>query len=62
MVVKYVDEVGAVIPPMRVYSQAAEPVLSIEHELAIWIDTDDSDKVYLVYRRGAGDQVMVELT
>jgi hypothetical protein len=46
---------------IKVYSQDAEPALSADQKLAIWIDTDDSNRVYLVFRRGAGDQVSVEL-
>lgn len=62
MAVKYVDDSGVLVPPIKVYSQDAEPTLNATNELAVWIDTDDSDRVYLVYRRGAADQVKVELT
>lgn len=44
------------------YEQAAEPTLSDDGVMAIWKDTDDSNRIYLVYRRGSGDQVKVELT
>lgn len=44
------------------YEQDDEPILSADGNAAIWIDSDDSDRVYLVYRRGTGDQVKVELT
>ncbi len=47
---------------IKVYSQASEPTLSADNYMAIWIDTDDSNKVYLVFRRGTGDQVKVQLT
>jgi len=47
---------------IKVYSQAAEPTLDTDHKMCIWIDTDDSDRVYLVFRRGNADQVKVELT
>jgi hypothetical protein len=46
---------------IRVYSQAAEPTLGADNRMAIWIDTDDSNRVYLLFRRGSGDQVAVEL-
>jgi hypothetical protein len=61
MAVKYVTSEGAVIPPMVVYSQDAEPTLDTDHKMCIWIDTNDSNKVYLVFRRGTGDQVKIEL-
>lgn len=44
----------------KVYRQATMPTLSENGGAAIWQDTDD-DKTYLVYRRGDGDQVSVEL-
>jgi len=47
---------------IKVYSQDAEPTLDADSKLAMWIDTNDLDRVYLVYRRGTGDQVKVELT
>ena len=46
---------------IKVYSQDDEPVLSADHKMAVWIDTDDSNRVYLVFRRGSGDQVAIEL-
>ena len=46
---------------MLVYSQNAEPTLTVGN-VALWIDTNDSDKVYLIYSRGSADQVKVELT
>ncbi len=46
----------------RVYSQTSEPTLDADGANAWWIDTDDSNRVYLVFRRGSGDQVKVELT
>jgi hypothetical protein len=46
---------------IKLYSQNAEPTLTADNNLAIWIDTDDSNRVYLLYRRGTGDQVAVEL-
>jgi len=47
---------------IKTYTQAAEPTLSADNKAAIWIDSDDSNRVYLVFRRGIGDQVKVELT
>jgi hypothetical protein len=46
---------------IKLYSQNSEPTLAADNNLAIWIDTDDSNRVYLLYRRGTGDQVAVEL-
>ena len=46
---------------MKVYSQAAEPTLDADSKMAMWVDTDDSNRVYLVFRRGTGDQVSIEL-
>jgi len=42
------------------YEQSGEPTLSADGEMAKWRDTDD-DKIYLVIRRGTGDNVLVEL-
>jgi len=47
---------------LKVYEQTSEPALSADYQAAIWIDTDDSNRVYLIFRRGSGDQVKVELT
>ena len=46
---------------VKLYSQNDEPTLGQDNRMAIWIDTDDSNRVYLLYRRGTGDQVAVEL-
>ncbi len=46
----------------RVYSQAAKPNLAADNRFAFWIDTDDSNKVYLIFRRASGDNVTVLLT
>lgn len=46
---------------IKLYSQNSEPILTENNNLAIWIDTDDNNRVYLLYRRGIGDQVAVEL-
>ena len=47
---------------IKVYDQDDEPTLDTDHKAAIWIDSNDSDRVYLVFRRGTGDQVKTELT
>ena len=47
---------------MMVYDQATIPTLSADQKMAIWKDSDDTDRIYLVFRRGAGDHVKVELT
>lgn len=44
------------------YSQALEPTLAANGDVAFWINTSDANRVWLLYRRGAGDQVKVELT
>jgi len=62
MVTKYVTAAGVVARPIRLYAQEAEPTLDNTYDLAIWVDTNDSNRVYLIYRRGYEDQVMVELT
>lgn len=42
---------------IKVVAQATEPTISADNRMVIWKDTDDSDKIYLVFRRGSGDQV-----
>jgi len=54
------DIVGEI--SIKVYSQTTEPVLGQNNRMAIWIDTDDGNRVYLIFRRGIGDQVGIELT
>jgi len=46
---------------LRTYSQEAEPKLEADNKIAIWIDTADNNRVYLIFRRGDEDQVAVEL-
>lgn len=48
---------------IKVYAQDTEPTLSENQYMAMWEDTSESGspRVYLIYRRGAGDQVSVEL-
>ena len=45
---------------IKVYEQDTEPDIG-EHKLAIWIDTSTGGGTYLIFRRGTGDQVSVEL-
>ena len=50
---------------IKVYAQAGEPSLTEDEMLALWIDTDDSNKVRLIFKKSAaygGQQVAVELT
>lgn len=47
---------------IKVYGQTGEPTLSENEKMAIWKDTGDSDRIYLLFRRGDGDNVLVELT
>lgn len=56
----YVD--GQLAHALPAYRQAAEPTLAADDDSAFWVDTDDANRVYLVFRRGTGDQVKVELT
>ena len=46
---------------IKVFAQASEPTLNADEYMAIWKDTDDLNRVYLLFRRGVGDQVAVEL-
>lgn len=46
---------------IKVYEQDAEPELTDKKTLALWVDTNDSDKVYLIFKRGDSDQVKTEL-
>ncbi|KKN82811.1 hypothetical protein LCGC14_0306350 [marine sediment metagenome] len=46
---------------IKVYSQDAEPTLNTDSKMAVWIDTNDSNRVYLIFRRGSGDHVKIEL-
>lgn len=47
--------------PLQVFRQITEPAL-LEDEVAIWVDTSDSNRVWFVFRRGLSDQVKVELS
>lgn len=46
---------------LKVYVQTAEPTLANDYDTCIWVDSDDSNRTYLVFRRGAGDQISVEM-
>ena len=50
---------------IKVYSQTTEPILGQDNRMAIWIDTSDDYRVYLLFRRGLmsgfNTQVAVEL-
>lgn len=47
---------------IKVFAQATEPTLNADEYMAIWKDTGEADRIYLLFRRGVGDQVAVELT
>lgn len=47
---------------IKLYEQATEPTLTADDYVAIWKDTNDSNRIYLIFRRGSGDQVRVELS
>jgi len=56
-------EVGEI--KIKVYKQIAEPVLAADDYIAMWIDTDSVapvNQTWLVFRRGVGDQVRIELS
>ena len=46
---------------LKIYDQASAPTLSDE-SVAIWIDSDDADKVYLAFKPTGAAQVKVALT
>lgn len=46
---------------IKVYSQANIPTLSNDSFMAIWSDTDDSNRIYLVFRKSSGTYVKVEM-
>jgi len=46
---------------LKVYDQAAAPALG-EGKAAIWIDSDDADKVYLAFKPTGLTQVKIQLT
>ncbi len=47
---------------IKMYSQNTEPTLLKDEAAAFWKDTDDSNKIYLIFRRGSADQVKIQLT
>ena len=57
-----VNNDGVTIGSIPYYSQNAEPTLGQDNVAAFWKDTDDSDRIYFVFRRGSGDQIKLELT
>jgi len=46
---------------IKIYCESEEPVLSEDNCMAFWKDIKNGNKLYIVYRRGAQDQVKVEL-
>jgi hypothetical protein len=51
---------------IKVYSQNSEPTLGEDNRLALWIDTSDDNRTYLIFRRpdfgsGFDRQIKVEL-
>lgn len=59
------DGLGLVATPdakIKTYSQASEPTLLEDEAMAFWENTGDSNKIYLIFRRGAADQVKIQLT
>lgn len=52
---------------IKVYAQDNEPTLGADQRLAIWQDTNDSNRIYLIFKRGftasgVAEQVKSELT
>jgi len=47
---------------IKMYEQATEPVLDEDGFSCYWKNTADANRIYLVFRRGSGDQVKTELT
>jgi len=47
---------------IKLYEQDDQPTLTADGEACFWKDTDDSDKIYLVFRRADSDYVKVQLT
>jgi hypothetical protein len=58
----YTDNDQPTIGDFGYYAQDAEPTLSQDDTGAIWRDTNDGDRVYVLYRRGTGDQVKAEFS
>jgi len=55
-------DMAEVFMRLLIAKQDAEPTIAKDDTGCIWIDTNDSDRVYLVFRRGEADQVKIELT
>jgi hypothetical protein len=47
---------------IRLYSSNSMPDLPETGMAAFWKDTDNSNKIYLIFKRGVGDTVKVQLT
>lgn len=47
------------IPTFR---QDAEPTLSSDNLICFWVDTNDNNRTYLVFRESDGNQLKIELT
>lgn len=58
------NDYATLSPPMIAfypYQQAAQPTPDKDNYTLVWEDTDDSDRAYIVVRRGSGDYVKIEL-
>ncbi|HEY0090018.1 MAG TPA: hypothetical protein VGB37_14325 [Candidatus Lokiarchaeia archaeon] len=47
---------------IKVYTQDSEPILAEDLKIAMWIDSSDNNRVYFIFKRGVGDQVLTELS
>jgi len=47
---------------IKTFSESTTPTLAADGNAAFFINTSDSNKVYLRYRRASGDEVGVQLT
>lgn len=47
---------------IKVISQNDEPTIDADNKFVVWKDTNDNDRIYLIFRRASGDQVKVELS
>jgi hypothetical protein len=46
---------------IRVFRQASQPALFADDYMAIWVDTDDSNRTYLMFRESSSNTTLVEL-
>ncbi|MFA7506734.1 MAG: hypothetical protein WCZ11_00700 [Bacilli bacterium] len=46
---------------LKLVEATTEPTITTTGATVLWKDTDDSNRIYLVFKRGVGDQVKVEL-